>query len=55
MIPPADKGNATVVMDKEDYWKILDMHEDPTYKKLKRDPTTKIKKRITQSSIRSLT
>lgn len=50
VILPADKGNATVIMDKEEYWnKILGLLEDPTYRKLKRDPTTKIEKRITQS------
>ena len=49
---PADKGNATVIMDKNDYQKkILDMREDPTYKKLKCNPTTKIEKRITTSKI----
>lgn len=50
VIPPADKGSATVIMDKEDYWKkILEMLEDTTYKKLKRDPTTKIEMCITES------
>ena len=50
VILPVDKGNATVIMDKEDYRsKILDMLKDPTYKKLKCDPTTKNEKRITQS------
>ena len=48
-ILPTDKGNATVIMDKEDYQKILGMLEDPAYKKLKCDPTTKIEKHITQS------
>ena len=50
VILPADKGNATVIMDKEEYRsKILGLLEDPTNRKLKRDPTTKIEKRITQS------
>ena len=49
MILPADKGNATVIMDRDDYQKMLDMLEEPTtYKKLKRDPTTKTEKHITQ-------
>ena len=50
VILPADKGNTTVVVDKEEYRsKILSLLEDETYKKLKRDPTMKIEKHITQS------
>ncbi|CAH2017764.1 unnamed protein product [Acanthoscelides obtectus] len=37
---PADKGNATVVMDTEDYTsKINDLLDRSTYKRLTRDPT----------------
>ena len=38
-----------MIMDRDDYRMILDMLKDPTYRKKKRDPTTKIEKRITQS------
>ena len=48
-ILPVDKGNITVVMDwAEDRKKMLDMLDDPTYKKLKRTPTTKIEKRVSE-------
>ena len=48
-ILPADKGNATVIMDCTEYEKkMLDLLADPTYRRLKRDPTTKVEKRITE-------
>ena len=47
LILPADKGNATVVMDKEDYCnKVNAMLSDCSiYKKLKRNPTSSIEKK----------
>ena len=42
---PADKGNVTVVMDRCDY-EMTDTLADGTYKKLKRDPTTKIETKV---------
>lgn len=43
MILPADKGNATVVMDRDVYdQKIRTLLEDDTYTKLRRDPTKRI-------------
>ena len=43
----ADKGNCTVVMDKTDYdQKINDLLNTSTYKKLNRDPTPSIEKKI---------
>ena len=50
VILPADKGNATVVMDRTDYMmKMNKMLEDVTYKKLKKDPTSRIESKITRS------
>ena len=41
MVLPADKGNATVIMTKEDYdTELRRMLESSTYKRLKGDPTT---------------
>ena len=41
MVLPADKGNTTVIMTKEDYdTKLRRMLESSTYKRLKGDPTT---------------
>ncbi|XP_046387902.1 uncharacterized protein LOC124157319 [Ischnura elegans] len=56
IITPADKGNATVVMNKEDYIsKINDLLNDDTYSEEKLDPTSRtqkgIKHIINQSSI----
>ena len=49
-ILPADKGNATVVMDRSDYTtKMADLLEDPAYKKLKRNPTTGVENRISSA------
>ena len=48
MVLPADKGKATVVMDKEDYEKkVKDMLSDErTYLKLDNDPTLKYRKKL---------
>ena len=49
VILPADKGNATVVMDKSEYMtKMNRMLEDDTYKELMRDPTSRIETKITR-------
>ena len=47
MIMKADKGNATVIMEKEDYEnKIMTLlRDESTYKKLSRDPTATIQKK----------
>ncbi|XP_046391554.1 uncharacterized protein LOC124159689 [Ischnura elegans] len=47
LIVPADKGNATVVMDKEDYiHKLSTLLQEDTYHEIKTDPTAKIQKQI---------
>jgi len=47
VILPADKGNATVGMDRAEYeGKIETMLADGTYKKLRTDPTTKVERKI---------
>ncbi|XP_071448005.1 uncharacterized protein [Hetaerina americana] len=56
IITPADKGNAMVLMKKDDYnRKINSLLNDETYSEEKRDPTSRIQKEIkqiiTQSSI----
>jgi hypothetical protein len=39
-ILPADKGNATVILNIADYkQKIISLLEDPSYRRLARDPT----------------
>jgi hypothetical protein len=39
-ILPADKGNATVILNTVDYkQKIISLLEDPSYRRLTRDPT----------------
>ena len=43
----ADKGNATVVMDREDYnRKVRDILESGAYRPLTKDPTPAIEKRM---------
>ncbi len=43
----ADKGNATVILNRTDYdKKILALLNTPTYKELKRDPTASIERKI---------
>ena len=50
VILPADKRNTTVVMDRTDYtMKMNTMLKDATYKKLKKDPTSRIESKITRS------
>ena len=47
VILPADKGNATVVMDCEDYvGKINEMLKDGAYGKSKKDPTTAVESKV---------
>ena len=47
---PADKGNSTVVMDKEEYKnKMMSLLNDPTYNKLKKDPTQRVEKEVSQA------
>ncbi|XP_014676727.1 PREDICTED: uncharacterized protein LOC106816618 [Priapulus caudatus] len=48
MILPADKGKATVVVDKDDYEKQVNtmLSDVKTYGKLKKDPTTKYKSKL---------
>ncbi|XP_014679428.1 PREDICTED: uncharacterized protein LOC106819296, partial [Priapulus caudatus] len=48
MILPADKGKATVVVDKDDYEKQVNtmLSDVRTYGKLKKDPTTKYKSKL---------
>ena len=54
VILPADKGNATVVMDRTEYVSKMNlMLEDKAYTRLKKDPTSKIERKITKS-IRAL-
>ena len=44
---PADKGNVTVIMDKEDYeYKINDLISTGNYNKLQKDPTTIVERKI---------
>ncbi|XP_060531998.1 uncharacterized protein LOC132705430 [Cylas formicarius] len=51
LIMPADKGNATVVMNTSDYnAKLEDILNDPIYKLVTRDPTTYLEK-TTKSKI----
>ena len=55
VILPADKGNATVVMERSDYnQKIDSLLNAPTYSRLKRDPTRKFERRV-QQSLKALT
>ena len=45
----ADKGNATVVMNREDYHqKCLTLLQPPTYVPLTRDPTSRVERRVTE-------
>ena len=50
MILPADKGNATVVMDRSECEKkIEDMLSENTYWRLKKNPTSTIERKIDQA------
>lgn len=43
VVLPADKGNATVILERRDYeQKMLQLLDDPAYRKIKTDPTKKI-------------
>ena len=45
----ADKGNVTVVMDREEYHKkYLALLQPPTYVPLPKDPTAKVERRVTE-------
>ena len=47
VILKSDKGNATVVMNKDDYHqKCLALIQPPTYKCLKKNPTAKIERKV---------
>lgn len=47
VILPADKGNATVVMDAAQYEeKVASLLEDTVYEKVKRDPTAATEKKV---------
>ena len=46
-ILPEDKGNATVVLDKDQYRKkLMDLLADPVHEKMVKDPTPAIERRI---------
>ena len=50
VILKSDKGNATVVMDKEEYHqKCLALLQPPTYMCLKKDPTPKFERKVTEA------
>ena len=51
VILPADKGNATVILDKDEYSKKMKSLFDDrtTYRPVSRDPTTRIEKKIAES------
>ena len=52
IILPADKGKATVVLDKEDYIKKCDKHRTSgLYTKLKKGPTSSIVSKVTKKLI----
>ena len=47
-ILPADKGNATVILNTTDYkQKITSLLEDPSYRRLARDPTDSMERKTT--------
>ena len=47
VILPVDKGNATVVLNKEDHnQKMNDLSKDASYKQMKSNPTTKVEKKV---------
>jgi hypothetical protein len=47
-ILPADKGNATVILNTSDYkQKISSFLQDPAYRKLTKDPTDSIERKTT--------
>ena len=53
IILPADKGNATVVMSKEEYdRKIMALLDTPTYRRLPRDPTASQESKISRTQLK---
>nr|XP_022912150.1 uncharacterized protein LOC111423134 [Onthophagus taurus] len=47
VVLPADKGNATVVMDRKEYDdKMMNLLDPVTYRKIKKDPTDKIVRKM---------
>ena len=53
IILPADKGNTTVVMSKEEYdRKIITLLDTPTYKRLPRDPTASQESKISRTLLK---
>jgi len=53
-IVPADKGNATVILITVDYkQKIIALLEDPSYKRMARDPTESTERKTTLLLIKS--
>ena len=52
-ILPADKGNATVVMDTEEYErKVKSLLEEAVYKKVKKDPTQATERKVVLNALR---
>ena len=50
VILPADKGNATVVLNKDDYnQKMNDLLNNASYKRLKNNPTSKVEKKVAEA------
>ena len=50
VILKADKGNATVVMNREEYHrKCVALLQPPTYTTLKKDPTQKIERKVLEA------
>ena len=50
VIIPADKGNATVVIDRSEYTrKMEDLLRDEAYEKLRKDPTSQIETKVFQA------
>ena len=49
IILPADKGNATVLLDKEEYdRKVRELLDDTSYQSIKKNPTLKIERKVTE-------
>ena len=49
IIPPADKGNATVLLDKQEYnRKVRELLDDRSYQPIKKNPTLKIERKVTE-------
>ena len=49
IILPADKGNATVLLDKEENdRKVRELLDDTSYQLIKKNPTLKIERKVTE-------